>query len=208
MTFTLHLPTWNPMWSRLMLEYHTWIMFLLHYTNRIILQQFHVANAYIILIRKCNDSVREVRYQVVTNTNCMNLLFRDICGIDPLNLGTHIVTYSFKPASLNPKTTSCGLQPKETNCANTNEPSLTQSVYSLTFTFTFQSQNLKKNMISELLGLYYWPVRLISIKCPVRVFRGNDCITQITKWEYYFDLCLIWNILCQFDPAAPWAGLD
>ncbi len=27
----------------------------------------------------CIDSVREVRYQVVTNTNCTNILFRDIC---------------------------------------------------------------------------------------------------------------------------------
>ena len=32
------------------------------------------------------DSVREVRYQVVTDTNCTNLLFWDICGIDPLIL--------------------------------------------------------------------------------------------------------------------------
>ncbi len=35
------------------------------------------------------DSVREVCYQVVTNTNCTNLLFWGICGIDPLILPTH-----------------------------------------------------------------------------------------------------------------------
>ncbi len=35
--------------------------------------------------KKKKDSVREVCYQVVTNTNCTNLLFRDICGIDPFD---------------------------------------------------------------------------------------------------------------------------
>ncbi len=37
-------------------------------------------------IQKCTDSVREGRYQLVTNTNCTNpLLFQDICGIDPFH---------------------------------------------------------------------------------------------------------------------------
>ena len=44
-------------------------------------------------IRNCKDSVREVRYQVVTNTNCMNLLFRDICGIDQLKKNLSIFYY-------------------------------------------------------------------------------------------------------------------
>ena len=71
---------------------------------------------------------------------------------DCMNLGTHVVTRSIKPASLNPMSASCpqfqmvcngkcSLQPKERNRANTGEPkerkrantgepSLTQSVLS------------------------------------------------------------------------------
>ncbi len=45
------------------------------------LSMVYFPNHTVVLGSICYDSVSEVRRRVVTNTNCTNLLFRDICGI-------------------------------------------------------------------------------------------------------------------------------